>query len=111
MIKGIIPMTYCFFNKNNTIDLNVMHEQISLIKKLGSNGIACLGLATEVNKLDFVEKKNINNALSNNFKNFPKIKMDILKCPFFKISKNFLKKIFKIFKNEIFIFQNESIMV
>ena len=33
MIKGIIPMTYCFFNKNNTIDLNVMHEQISLIKK------------------------------------------------------------------------------
>ena len=59
MIKGIIPMTYCFFNKNNTIDLNVMHEQISLIKKLGSNGIACLGLATEVNKLDFVEKKKI----------------------------------------------------
>ena len=59
MIKGIIPMTYCFFNKNNTIDLNIMHEQISLIKKLGSNGIACLGLATEVNKLDFVEKKKI----------------------------------------------------
>ena len=59
MIKGIIPMTYCFFNKNNTIDIYAMHDQISLIKKLGSNGIACLGLATEVNKLDFTEKKKI----------------------------------------------------
>jgi len=59
MIRGIIPMTYCFFNKNNTIDIHAMHDQISLIKKLGSNGIACLGLATEVNKLDFTEKKKI----------------------------------------------------
>ena len=59
MIKGIIPMTYCFFNKNNTIDIHAMHDQISLIHKLGSNGIACLGLATEVNKLDFMEKKKI----------------------------------------------------
>ncbi len=52
-------MTYCFFNKNNTIDTHAMHDQISLINKLGSNGIACLGLATEVNKLDFAEKKKI----------------------------------------------------
>ena len=52
-------MTYCFFNKNNTIDIHAMHDQISLIHKLGSNGIACLGLATEVNKLDFMEKKKI----------------------------------------------------
>ena len=50
-------MTYCFFNKNNTIDTHAMHDQISLINKLGSNGIACLGLATEVNKLHFAEKK------------------------------------------------------
>ena len=59
MIKGIIPMTYCFFNKNNTIDIKAMRDQISLIIKLGSNGIACLGLATEVNKLNFLEKKKI----------------------------------------------------
>ena len=52
-------MTYCFFNKNNSIDIYAMREQISLINKLGSNGIACLGLATEVNKLDFIEKKKI----------------------------------------------------
>ena len=59
MLKGIIPMTYCFYNKNNTIDIRAMSDQISLIKKLGSHGIACLGLATEVNKLDFIEKKKI----------------------------------------------------
>ena len=59
MLKGIIPMTYCFYNKNNSIDLRAMSDQISLIKKLGSHGIACLGLATEVNKLDFIEKKKI----------------------------------------------------
>ena len=57
MIKGSIPMTYCFFNRNNTIDIKLMSDQISLIKQLGSNGIACLGLATEVNKLEFSEKE------------------------------------------------------
>ena len=57
MLKGIIPMTYCFFNKNNSIDIQAMRDQILLIKQLGSHGIACLGLATEVNKLNFSEKK------------------------------------------------------
>ncbi len=52
-------MTYCFFNKNNTIDTHAMRDQISLIQKIGSHGIACLGLATEVNKLNFLEKKKI----------------------------------------------------
>ena len=52
-------MTYCFFNKNNSIDIQAMRDQISLIKQLGSHGIACLGLATEVNKLNFSEKKKI----------------------------------------------------
>jgi len=59
MLQGIIPMMYCFFNKDNTIDLDAMRDQISLIKKIGSNGIACLGLATEANKLSFKEKKEI----------------------------------------------------
>ena len=52
-------MTYCFFNKNNSIDIQAMRDQISLIKQLGSHGIACLGLATEVYKLNFSEKKKI----------------------------------------------------
>ena len=59
MLKGIIPMTYCFFNKNNSLDLQAIRDQLLLIKKLGSHGIACLGLATEVNKLNFFEKKKI----------------------------------------------------
>ena len=59
MLKGIIPMTYCFFNKNNSIDMQAMRDQILLITKLGSHGIACLGLATEVNKLNLSEKKKI----------------------------------------------------
>ncbi|MDC6447961.1 dihydrodipicolinate synthase family protein [Alphaproteobacteria bacterium] len=65
MINGIIPMTYCFFNKNNSIDIDAMRDQISLIKELGSQGIACLGLATEVNKLNFLEKKKIIEIVAN----------------------------------------------
>ena len=52
-------MTYCFFNKNNSIDMHAMRDQISIITRLGSHGIACLGLATEVNKLNLSEKKKI----------------------------------------------------
>ena len=52
-------MTYCFYNKNNSVDIKAMSDQISLIKNIGSHGIACLGLATEVHKLNFIEKKKI----------------------------------------------------
>ena len=55
-IKGIFPILYTFFNKNNSIDYKLMEEQISLIITKGSNGIAALGLATEVNKLKLKEK-------------------------------------------------------
>lgn len=56
-LKGIFPIIYCFFNKNNSLDKKIISEQIKLINKIGSNGIASLGLATEVNKLSFKEKK------------------------------------------------------
>jgi 4-hydroxy-tetrahydrodipicolinate synthase len=58
-LHGIIPMIYCFFNKNNSIDQKLMIDQINIISKIKSNGIACLGLGTEVNKLTFNEKINI----------------------------------------------------
>ena len=54
----------CFFNKNNSIDIQAMRDQILLIKQLGSHGIACLGLATEVNKLNFSEKDCCKNETS-----------------------------------------------
>ncbi len=56
LLKGIFPILYCFYNKNNSIDLTLMREQISLICKIKSHGIASLGLATEVNKLNLKEK-------------------------------------------------------
>ena len=55
--KGIFPIIYCFFNKNNSIDIKAIKDEIELIKDLGSQGIAALGLATEVHKLTFQEKK------------------------------------------------------
>ena len=58
-------MTYCFFNKNNSIDIKAIKDQIKLIKDIGSQGIACLGLANEVNKLNFDEKKKIIELISN----------------------------------------------
>tara|TARA_B100001057_G_scaffold493276_1_gene587374 strand:+ start:2692 stop:3591 length:900 start_codon:yes stop_codon:yes gene_type:complete len=58
-IKGIFPILYTFFNKNNSIDFKLMEDQISLIFKQGSHGIAALGLATEVNKLSLKEKTKI----------------------------------------------------
>ena len=63
-IKGIFPFLYTFFNKDNSIDYKLMEDQISLIIKKKSHGIASLGLATEVNKLSFTEKVKIIELLS-----------------------------------------------
>ena len=56
-LEGIFPIVYAFFNKDNSLDKKLISEQIQLILQQGSNGIASLGLATEVNKLSFQEKK------------------------------------------------------
>ena len=58
-LEGIFPIIYCFFNQNNTLDIKLITEQIKLINKIGSNGIASLGLATEVSKLSLNEKKTL----------------------------------------------------
>ena len=65
-LEGIFPIIYCFFNKNNSLDKKIIIEQINLINKIGSNGIASLGLATEVNKLSFEEKKTIIELVAEN---------------------------------------------
>jgi len=65
-LTGIFPIIYCFFNKNNTLDKKLIFEEIELIKKIGSNGIASLGLATEANKLSFNEKKIIIELIAGN---------------------------------------------
>ena len=48
------------------IDEYAMRDQIQLIKNIGSHGIACLGLATEVNKLSFKEKKKLIEIVADN---------------------------------------------
>ena len=63
-LKGIFPILYTFFNKNNSIDFKLMEDQINLIIKKKSHGIASLGIATEVNKLSFTEKVKIIELLS-----------------------------------------------
>ena len=65
-LNGIVPMIYCFFNKNNQVDLNIIEEEIKIINHLKLKGIACLGLGTEVNKLTFKEKVNIIELISKN---------------------------------------------
>ena len=68
--KGIFPMIYCFYNKNNSIDIKAVTDQVQLIKKIGSQGIASLGLATEVNKLSFQEKKTIIELVADTCNNY-----------------------------------------
>ncbi len=65
-IKGIFPILYTFFNKNNSVDFKLMEDQISLIFKQKCHGIAALGLASEVNKLSLDEKIKIVELISNN---------------------------------------------
>ena len=57
-------MVYCFFNKKNQIDTKFLEDEIKLINSLNVKGIACLGLGTEVNKLNFKEKVQIIELIS-----------------------------------------------
>ena len=63
-------MIYCFFNKNNSIDIKAITDQVQLIKNIGSHGIASLGLATEANKLSFQEKKTIIGIIADSCNNY-----------------------------------------
>ena len=46
-IKGIAPMIYSFFNKENKIDTKLIIEQVNMVNSMGVHGIACLGLGTK----------------------------------------------------------------
>ena len=67
--KGIFPIIYCFFNKNNSIDIKAIKDEIEIVKNIRSQGIAALGLATEVNKLSFKEKVKIIELVAENCQN------------------------------------------
>lgn len=48
---GIVPMQYAFFRPDGKLDLHAFHTQVTACLRAGVQGIAILGLATEVSKL------------------------------------------------------------
>jgi dihydrodipicolinate synthase/N-acetylneuraminate lyase len=57
--RGVYPILYAFFDATGALDLGAMQTQIDACLALGPDGLAVLGLATEVEKLSFAEKQAI----------------------------------------------------
>jgi 2-keto-3-deoxy-L-arabinonate dehydratase len=53
---GVYPILYCYFDRSGRIDAGAMRTQIEACLALSPPGLAVLGLATEVQKLDQSEK-------------------------------------------------------
>ncbi len=56
---GIYPILYAFFNADGSLDREAMRRQVEGCLAAGAHGIAVLGLATEVNKLDLNERRTL----------------------------------------------------
>lgn len=56
---GIYPMIYAFFGADGRLDRQAMKRQTEAYVKSGVHGIAILGIVTEFNKLDVVERRQI----------------------------------------------------
>lgn len=54
---GIYPMLYAFFDEHDVLDREAMRRQTAACVGNGAHGIAVLGLATEVAKLDDAERR------------------------------------------------------
>lgn len=57
--SGIYPMQYAFFAKDGSLDRHAMARQVEGCIAAGADGIAVLGLGTEVNKLSLVERTDV----------------------------------------------------
>lgn len=57
--RGIYPMQYAFFDAAGELDLGAMRRQLQGCIDAGVDGIAILGLGTEVNKLTSAERLQI----------------------------------------------------
>jgi 4-hydroxy-tetrahydrodipicolinate synthase len=55
--RGIYPMMYAFFAADGRLDRDAMRRQVRACVEHGANGIAVLGLATEVGKLSQEERR------------------------------------------------------
>src|SRR5215831_14416556 len=56
---GIYPMLYAFFNRDGSLDRAAMARQVEACIAAGAHGIAVLGLATEVPKLNVTERRQL----------------------------------------------------
>jgi len=57
--SGLYPMTLAFFDADDRVDLEAMRREIEAIAAHRPDGIAVLGLATEVNKLSLAERHQV----------------------------------------------------
>jgi 4-hydroxy-tetrahydrodipicolinate synthase len=57
--SGVYPILYAFFSASGGIDEGAMRAEVEACLRLSPSGIAVLGLATEVEKLSFAEKRSI----------------------------------------------------
>ena len=56
---GVYPILYSFFNQNGQLDRDAMRRQVEGCIAGGAHGIAVMGLATEVGKLDVNERRKV----------------------------------------------------
>lgn len=54
--RGIYPILYAFFDRDDRLDLAAMARQVEHCIATGAHGIAVLGLVTEVHKMDVNER-------------------------------------------------------
>lgn len=57
--NGVYPILYSFFDQNGELDRNAMRRQVEGCIAGGAHGIAVMGLATEVGKLNVNERRKV----------------------------------------------------
>ena len=57
--QGVWPILYAFFDETGALDRAAMRMQVDACVRGGAHGIAVMGLATEVGKLDVRERRQI----------------------------------------------------
>ena len=59
MQRGVHAILYAFFDADERLDRAAMRRQVELCLEVGIAGVAALGLATEVSKLSFEERRTV----------------------------------------------------
>lgn len=56
-LQGVFPMLFAFFDEQDRLDREAMRRQVEALVAWRVHGLAVLGLASEVNKLDLAERR------------------------------------------------------